>query len=107
MSAEGALNRLTADDGGAGPNPRRPQHDRRPARALVDAIGASVLLDGADLRIAVVERGGKALEDARRVVTLDKEDLAAVAGDHRCHILVLLAAQHGWAGDLVAVKVQD
>ena len=56
---------------------------------------------------AVVEGGGEVLVDGRRLVALDEPDVVAVAGAGARGLVVARAAEHGRAGDLVPVQVQD
>ena len=57
--------------------------------------------------VAGVERRGERLVHRARVVALDEVHLVAVALEQRADVVVARAAEHGRAGDLVAVEVQD
>ncbi len=64
-------------------------------------------LDLADPDPGAGQRRGEPMVHPRDVVALDLDDLVAVAGEELAHLGRVLAAQHGRAGDLRAVEVQD
>ena len=89
VRAERALDRHAVDLLRSGPALGRAQHDRRPARAArARRCARASCLDGADARVAGVERRGELLVHARRIVALHEIDLVAVALDQRAHIVV-------------------
>ncbi len=102
-----------------GPTFGRTQHDHRPAGPGQVAVLAGDPLDLRDPVQAVLQRGGEATvrllvrhvdlgavgADGRVDVHLDR--LPAVARHERVELLAGDARQHGRAGDLVAVEVQN
>ncbi len=78
MRAERALHWLTIDLLWPSPAFGRAQHDGRPARLPRDALHARLSLNGANLRIAGIQRRGKLLMQPQRVVPLKEIDLIAV-----------------------------
>ena len=109
MGAEGALDRLAVDLGGAGPALRRAQDDRRPARAhRGGGAGRPGLgLDRGDPLVAAVERRRELAVDPARVGAADEDRLVAVAGEQLADLLLARPAEHGRPGDLVLVEVED
>jgi hypothetical protein len=57
--------------------------------------------------VAPIERRGERLVYPRRVVSLHKVDLVAVALKERTNIVVGVASEDSWAADLVPVQVED
>ena len=109
MRAPRALHPVAVDPAGAGPALRRAQHDGRPARRprVVRAAGARDGLDRADLRIGGVERGREVAVHLPGLVAGDDHGRVAVAAQEREQVLLRYAPQHGRAGDLVLVEMQD
>jgi hypothetical protein len=111
MRAPGSFHRHSVDLARACPPLRRPQNDHRPTGPLLDGAGARPFLDPCDLLERHVERGRKTLVDVRRIVSVkaalyDKR-LVPVSPEERDQLVVGNARQHGWAGDLVTVQMQD
>ena len=107
VRAERAFGRFAVDDLRAGPALRRAQDDHGPAGTLLEPVRAGVALDALDLGDHRVERGGHELVHLHRVVALDEIRRVTVAAEERFQFVMRNARQHGGAGDLVAVQVQD
>src|SRR6266536_23425 len=107
VRAEGSLGRLAVHHVWAGPSLWSAQHDQRPAWQTRKPIGAGVILNGTDARVAGVERRGKHLMHPHRLIALDKMHLVAMAAEHVADLVIAGAAKHGRARNLVAVEMQD
>ena len=107
VRAERALGRFAIDHLRAGPALRRAQDHHGPARSFLEPIGAGVVLDALNLGDRGVERGGHELVHLHRVVALDEIGRVTVAAKERFQFVAGNAGQHGGAGNLVAVQVQD
>ena len=107
VRAPRAFGGLAIDFFGAGPAFGRAQDDHGPDRALLEAVGAGVFLDLPDLRDHLVEGGRHELVHLGGLVAFDEVGLVAVAAEQLFQFGVADAGEHGRAGDLVAVQVQD
>ena len=111
VRAEGPFDGDAVDHLRPGPALRRAQDDERPARLcrglLRVAPAARRGLDGGDRVEAGVERPAEGLVDAHRLVAFDEVHVVAVPGEEATELLVRFAPQHGGAGDLVPVEVED
>ena len=121
--ARGSRARARAAPGGRGRCPRPAR--RRPPSGPVQPFGVRSTIAGqrgraglaADraraswiariARVALVERDGEVAVDVARVGAGDEVALVAVAREQRGDLLVGRPAEHGRAGDLVLVQVQD
>src|SRR4051794_32158448 len=65
-----------------------PEDDRRPACTIGTAAGASLLLEGANLLVAGVQRRCERLVHAQRVIARDEMRLVSVAFEHRANGVV-------------------
>ena len=74
---------------------------------VVSLLRAGVLLDGANLVDAVLERGGHELMHLFGVVAFDEVRRVAVAAQEGVELVVRDAREDGGVRDLVAVEVKD
>ena len=110
MGSERSLHRQAIDDLRPGPpfEAAQPRSAGQVGAFSVKPVRRARLgLDGSDFRVACVQRRGERLVHRQRVVSLDPMDLITVAFEELLDILIAVPAQHGGAGDLVAVQVQD
>ncbi len=107
VGPERALDGHAVDDLGAGPPLRRAQHDRGPAGAGAEAVRAGTVLDRLDRVEAPVERRCEVAVHGRGVVTLDEVHVVPVTLEHGRDRVVRCSPEHGRAGDLVAVEMED
>ena len=107
MRAKGPFRPLAIDHLRASPALWRAQDDHGPARPHGEPVGAGVTLDAADVGDDRVERRGHPLVHFHRVVAFDEIRRVAVAAEERLQFVARNAGQHGGAGDLVAVQMQN
>ena len=65
-----------------------PEDDRGPARTIGSAPGASLVLEGANLLVARVQRRCERLVHGQRVIARDEMRLVSVAFEHRANGVV-------------------
>src|SRR5207249_4088599 len=82
---------------------RRAQYDGRPPGASIDTVSAGTFLDGANLRIAGVQRGCEMLVHPNRLAALDEVRVIAACFQKGADIVIGGAAKNCGAGDLVAI----
>ncbi len=110
MGPEGALDLLAVGGADARPALGRAEHDHGPAGPLLHALLPGLLLGGADIPQAFVQRvrhhpvGGHMI---LAVAHLHKVRLPAAALEELLHLVVGDAGKDGGVGDLIAVQVQD
>ena len=107
VRAEGPLDRNAVHLLRAGPALRGAEDDHRPDRPPSEPAGASLLLDGADLLVALVQGGREPLVDSGRIISFHEIGIVAMAVEVVRQFLRLDARQDRRPGDLVAVQVQD
>jgi hypothetical protein len=107
VGAPRSFGRESVDDLRAGPALGGAKDDHRPARPLGAPLHPRRMLDGQDLFDGGVEDGRHPLVHRLRVAAVDPVHRVAVALQQGRQLAVSDPRQHGRAGDLVAVQVQD
>ena len=111
VCAPAVLGLLAVDLLRPGPALGSAEDQHRPHRARHHVLLARRTLDLADLVQCLVEGGGEALVNERRVLAVEatghEDRPPAIALEQRGELSLGDAGEHGRVGDLVAVQVQD
>src|ERR1700684_2059375 len=107
MSTEGAFNRDSIHFFRTSPSLGRAQDDHGPDWLLLEPALTRLLLDGSNLRIAIVQRSSQELMHDFRIVAFYKIRLLGASFVKSSQVCVARPSLNGRPGNLVAVEVQN